>query len=356
MTGRELYGKRLFPRVLSYQGARRVSGSEWQVQEMSGANEASREEKDVSRVEFSGLPIAPGSSSLDPRATERFGCILLRNQYAANPSPFDVVFFRQCASCASGTRRIDERALLDWFRFQSTVRARPPRVGVYFPWEGADMISTLAHFRLGMSSLLQRIPLYLESLKLSEVLTEVGIPASVLLMMSQETWKSTGDAATYAWVPFSSVQKTPPKREADAAALEEGLPRVEERDGGAGYLRFGGSLGASVRRAPFEVVGQDLAAFEQGLTMEEAVLDMNGLGFRVWAVVPAAVLDNPSMDENHLQWKSALLTVARAVSRSQRTPILCPGVRSKGGARVPEDVLSVEPPDSAGASTSWFLL
>jgi len=323
---------------------------------MSGADDASREEKDVSRAEFSGLPIAPGGSSLDPRVTERFGCILLRNQYAANPSPYDVVFFRQCVSCASATRRIDERALLDWFRFQSTVRARPPRVGVYFPWEGADMISTLAHFRLGMSSLLQRIPLYLESLKLKEVLTEVGIPASVLLMMSQETWKSTGDAAAYAWVPFSAVQKTPPEREADAAALEEDLPRVEARDGDAGYLRFGSSSGASVRRAPFEVVGQDLAALDQGPTMEEAVLDMNGLGFRVWAVVPASVLDNPSTEESHLQWRAALLSVARAVSRSQRTPILCPGVLSKGGGRVPEDVLPVEPPDSAGASASWCLI
>jgi hypothetical protein len=276
--------------------------------------------------------------------TERGGCILSSNEYALASTPYDVVFFRESLPHLTAQGSVDYGALATWARYQASNRASPPRIGVYLPFEGLDFYLTLSAMRVGMSPLLLRVPLFLHMVRMKNVVTDVALPSGLLASMDQERWRIGGNLASALWVPYGELARDPPS--AGAA------PLVEDADGNAGFVSFaeGARSGGGFRRVGF-AEEEERADAREGARVEDAIVNINSLGIRVWTIVPLTFFTNPTQDEQWREWKELNLRLARRVSHSQRTPVLVAG-RARGSVEIPKDLLLV----SDRRRSSWHFL
>ena len=291
-------------------------------------------------------------SAFAPRETAAYGCFFRTNNYLLEESPYDVVFFLESWTGRGSTTRIDFDALGDWYNFQRASRPLPPKVGVYFPFEGEEMYKTLAAMNAGMSSMIVRLPLALQSLRGRAFLSEVCVPSSFLAMMKQEIWKfpTEQNPLTSTWIPHAALSSSPHVHD-----VQFDIPQQEVRSRGAkGYLRYSGETSSALpaSRVPFS--SDEEAADATAGDIRDVVSNINALGIRVWVCMPVSLLQNPDTSVEWLAWREANLAAARAVAASQTTPIMaCGQPKAALLDMIPSDVLVVTErsthDDSAGA-------
>ena len=293
---------------------------------------------------------------LDLHSTPRFGCVCLRNSYDLRATAFDVHFFRQSLNGSSASQNVNFQELEEWERFQATIKKPLPLLGLYFPFEGPPLYGAMQKLGWGSAGLTDQIPRYLKTVRTAGFLTQVGIPSSMLVYMLLEFLPSK-DLQVDTWVPHASIgeRKTGAGGEERAVRLAVSAPEVQNEAGVKGELSFGrgaaGGYFARVRRA---------AAYgDNERSLEDFLYDVNVLNFRIWPLIPMALLLNPSDEPDLLRWRNKNLEISRRVARAQQTALLGVGVSPfayNAFKSIPDDVLPVTVPGSEdNAASGWIM-
>ena len=257
-----------------------------------------------------------------------------QNSYSNENSLFGIVFLKQTLPYTSSVNSVSLNLLEDWITGLCRDFNRLPRIGIYFPFEGEELYSTILNLGWCSYGLRNRIPQYLKMTKLRAVISDVAIPTFVLLNVQNESIKPK-DVGIDTFVPYAALGN--PNNQTLRVLTRVKQPLVEGSQGLRGVLTFEKDVaGGHYKRLGFS---EKISESENNSdSLQKMLKDINEIGIRVWPILPAAYVLNTS-DPEWKKFADTSVDVARRVATWQTTSVLLVG--DVGTLAVPSDFIQV---------------